>query len=88
MGCVCLTVECDNKMVNLKRAMTCIRDEMKNEDRLGVVTFDDQAKVLHQLLRMNEATKARVGAAMAGIHPGTLTLTLTLTQTLTLTLTL
>ncbi len=58
----------DNKMENLKHAMTFIRDEMKSEDRLGVVTFESQAKVLHQLLRMNEANKTRVGAAMAGIR--------------------
>jgi Mg-chelatase subunit ChlD len=62
-------MESDSKMTNLKFAMSFIRDEMKSEDRLGVVTFDSGAGVLHQLLRMTDANKARVGTALSSVSP-------------------
>ena len=63
------SMESDGKMTNLKFAMSFIRDEMKSDDRLGVVTFDSSANVLHQLLRMTDANKARVGTALSNVPP-------------------
>ena len=55
------------KMTNLEFAISFIRDEMKSDDRLGVGTFDDDAKVQPQLLRMADTNKARVGKALSTV---------------------
>lgn len=50
---------CDNKLSNLKCAVNFMRDELKDNDRMSVITFERNASRIHGLLKMTAGNKSR-----------------------------
>lgn len=61
---------CDNKLTNLKTAVNFMRDELKDNDRMSVITFERRATRVHGLLKMTSANKERTEAYINQLRPG------------------
>mmetsp|Transcript_9083 Transcript_9083/g.9607 ORF Transcript_9083/g.9607 Transcript_9083/m.9607 type:complete len:572 (+) Transcript_9083:458-2173(+) len=60
----------DNKLQNLKFAVNYIRGELNEFDRLSIVTFEDSAVGIHNLLRMTDENKSYSASLCEKLRPG------------------
>lgn len=75
MDIVCIldvsgSMSSDNKLNNLKCAVNFMRDELKDHDRMSVITFEGYATRIHGLLKMTPTNKGRTEAHINGMRPG------------------
>lgn len=75
MDIVCIldvsgSMSSDNKLNNLKCAVNFMRDELKDNDRMSVITFERSATRIHGLLKMTPANKSRTEAYINDLCPG------------------
>lgn len=75
MDIVCIldvsgSMGCNNKLSNLKCAVNFMRDELKENDRMSVITFERSASRIHGLLKMTPANKGRTEAYINELSPG------------------
>jgi uncharacterized protein YegL len=59
-----------NKLNNLKCAVNFMRDELKENDRMSVITFEQSADRIHGLLKMTPANKNRTEDYINQLRPG------------------
>lgn len=50
--------------------MDYIRGELSEFDRMAVITFENSAVVIHNLLRMTDENKSYTSSLCAGLRPG------------------
>lgn len=60
----------DNKLENLKFAVNYIRGELNEFDRLSIVTFENSAVGIHNLLRMTDENKLYSSSLCSQLRPG------------------
>lgn len=75
MDIVCIldvsgSMGCNNKLENLKCAVNFMRDELKENDRMSVITFERSAERIHGLLKMTPANKGRTEAYINQLRCG------------------
>uniref|UniRef100_A0ACD5ZQL8 Uncharacterized protein n=1 Tax=Avena sativa TaxID=4498 RepID=A0ACD5ZQL8_AVESA len=60
----------EDKMARLKKAMKFVIMKLTDKDRLSIVTFSDQGRVLTNLRSMTPAAQAELGAIVDGLKEG------------------
>jgi uncharacterized protein YegL len=59
-----------NKLDNLKLAVNFMRDELKDNDRMSVITFERMSSRIHGLVKMTAANKGRTEQYINQLRPG------------------
>lgn len=75
MDIVCIldvsgSMSSNNKLNNLKCAVNFMRDELKENDRMSVITFERSASRIHGLLKMTPENKTRTETYINELRPG------------------
>ena len=58
------------KLDNLKLAVNFMRDELKENDRMSVITFEQHATRIHGLVKMTQDNKSRTESSINRLRPG------------------
>jgi Mg-chelatase subunit ChlD len=61
---------CDNKLINVKHAVSFIRGELKEDDKMGVIKFEHDAHIVHDLQSMNNINKINTDHLIKSIRSG------------------
>lgn len=60
----------DNKLNNLKCAVNFMRDELKDQDRMSVITFERSSNLIHGLKKMTADNKSSTASYINRLRPG------------------
>jgi len=60
----------DHKLDNVKHAVSFVRSELKEDDKMGVIKFEHFANVVHDLQSMNNVNKINTEQLIKSLNPG------------------